>query len=353
MTKKQNNIIIGILIIAGFIFIANNLFPFSFISAQDHEIDFNRVLDNIPASESYVMTWSRENVGELGGYNNGAVIIIEGSFTKLKLPNVDTSNDIFLQRFEEQMIESLSVAFPTVFNHPNPVSGTLFPTSVSGTCSISQDELTGDGERKTIVSCHPIIELICQPPPNANNCQASAPGECCVITAPQTGSINIEFIKEGFECTSSQMTLCNNMNPPTENGEWTCSNNQCSWDEDTVPSDVDNDGILDMEDNCPFDYNPNQSDSDGDGIGDVCDELPEEPELESDTDNDGIIDSEDNCPEIYNPNQSDIDGDNIGDVCDQDPEEPEEEVGIGILILATVVLGLFIFFLATRLRRKR
>ena len=37
------------------------------------------------------------------------------------------------------------------------------------------------------------------------------------------------------------------------------------------PSDADNDGIPDSEDNCPNTPNQDQADSDGDGIGDVCD----------------------------------------------------------------------------------
>ena len=36
-------------------------------------------------------------------------------------------------------------------------------------------------------------------------------------------------------------------------------------------SDIDDDGIIDIEDNCPENYNPYQFDNDGDGVGDGCD----------------------------------------------------------------------------------
>lgn len=37
------------------------------------------------------------------------------------------------------------------------------------------------------------------------------------------------------------------------------------------PTDWDNDGVLNADDNCMGDYNPEQTDCDGDGMGDVCD----------------------------------------------------------------------------------
>ncbi|MGD8299294.1 MAG: thrombospondin type 3 repeat-containing protein, partial [Nitrosopumilaceae archaeon] len=78
-----------------------------------------------------------------------------------------------------------------------------------------------------------------------------------------------------------------------------------------VPSDADNDGIPDADDNCPNVANPDQADTDGDGIGDAC-------EVPSDADNDGIPDADDNCPNVANPDQADTDGDGIGDACDVD-----------------------------------
>jgi len=47
----------------------------------------------------------------------------------------------------------------------------------------------------------------------------------------------------------------------------------CSTAECSQPSDMDDDGIPDIDDNCPSVYNPDQSDTDGNGIGDAC-ELP-------------------------------------------------------------------------------
>ncbi len=47
------------------------------------------------------------------------------------------------------------------------------------------------------------------------------------------------------------------------------------------PQDLDDDGVLNVDDNCITTYNPDQSDADGDGAGDVCD----------------------TCPDVYNPEQ--------------------------------------------------
>ncbi len=81
---------------------------------------------------------------------------------------------------------------------------------------------------------------------------------------------------------------------------------------DACDTDNDNDDVFNEDDNCPSDYNPSQADADGDGRGDACD---------SDLDDDGIADEHDNCPEVANPGQNDQDADGTGDLCDEDIDE--------------------------------
>ena len=69
---------------------------------------------------------------------------------------------------------------------------------------------------------------------------------------------------------------------------------------DACEDDIDNDGILNVNDNCIDIPNPNQADSDGDGIGDVCD----------------------NCPNVNNPGQEDENG-NFIDTRNEDGEDQD------------------------------
>lgn len=85
----------------------------------------------------------------------------------------------------------------------------------------------------------------------------------------------------------------------------------------TINTDIDGDGVNNLEDNCPCAYNPDQDDTDGDGFGDACDNCPKYPNPDQrDYDNDGTGDFCDNCDTTYNADQSDMDNDGIGDVCD-------------------------------------
>jgi hypothetical protein len=84
-----------------------------------------------------------------------------------------------------------------------------------------------------------------------------------------------------------------------------------------LPTDADDDGVADEDDNCPDDANADQADADDDGVGDACDNCVNEPnEGQEDGDEDGVGDVCDNCPGDANSDQADADGDGVGDVCD-------------------------------------
>ncbi len=86
-----------------------------------------------------------------------------------------------------------------------------------------------------------------------------------------------------------------------------------------LPTDSDNDGVIDTEDDCP--ETPTGETVDEFGCSDS----------QKDTDNDGVMDSEDNCPNtpsgetvnIYGCSITDTDGDGIPDVDDDFPEDPD------------------------------
>jgi MYXO-CTERM domain-containing protein len=92
-----------------------------------------------------------------------------------------------------------------------------------------------------------------------------------------------------------------------ENGSGNGGFAEILFDGVLAPTDADDDGTADDEDNCPDDANEDQADNDLDGEGDVCD---------PDDDNDGVDDTDDNCPLTENADQADADDDGQGDACD-------------------------------------
>jgi len=101
-----------------------------------------------------------------------------------------------------------------------------------------------------------------------------------------------------------------------------------------IPSDIDEDGVIDVFDNCVNVANGDQIDLDGNRRGDACDDF----------DKDGHINSRDNCPEHPNGAQKDTDGDGVGDICDTEESRFTEKYAwlpwLGLGFVAIVLGGL-------------
>ncbi len=109
-------------------------------------------------------------------------------------------------------------------------------------------------------------------------CTQTPPTEYCTDTDG-----GIDYYVKGYinstngtytdQCLTNTTTLteyyCYNQTPQTTNYNCPqqCINGACI----TSPTDVDGDGIIDIEDNCLLEPNPWQNDSDSDGYGNACD----------------------------------------------------------------------------------
>ncbi len=106
-------------------------------------------------------------------------------------------------------------------------------------------------------------------------------------------------------------------NPDQANIDGDADGDACDPDQ---ASDIDADGIPDMNDACPLDA---ANDADGDGLCGDVDACP--VDATNDVDGDGVCGSVDNCPLVAN-DQTDTDGDGLGDACDTPPAPTTDEV---------------------------
>lgn len=142
--------------------------------------------------------------------------------------------------------------------------------------------------------------------------------------------------------------------------------------------DIDKDSIWDSCDNCKNIVNPNQEDSNKNWVWDMCEDsdndwylwyldncinITNADQLDDDNnwiwnacedkDWDNILFINDNCPFEYNSDQSDIDKDKIWDACDDKDDryiESNKWFFIGLLVLITIVFGVWIFFMIKKLK---
>ena len=114
--------------------------------------------------------------------------------------------------------------------------------------------------------------------------------------------------------------------------------------------DNDGDGILNGVDQCPSTPSGDPvntdgcTDTDGDGVKDTSDQCPSTPTGNpvnsdgcTDRDGDGIKDTSDNCPLVRNADQANADGDNFGNACDDDYVPPIPVMGVGSIVLTSIL----------------
>lgn len=89
-----------------------------------------------------------------------------------------------------------------------------------------------------------------------------------------------------------------------------CCDNKCISNFNGFEDEADDanfDKVCSFEDNCPYDYNPHQSDLDWDGLGDVCDQCPEDENLEEYVGSCGCVE----CPYLESLNDVETNISNI------------------------------------------
>jgi hypothetical protein len=114
--------------------------------------------------------------------------------------------------------------------------------------------------------------------------------------------------------------------------------------------DNDGDGVLNGVDQCPSTPSGDPvnsdgcTDTDGDGVKDASDQCPSTPTGNpvnsdgcTDRDGDGIKDTSDNCPLVRNADQANADGDNFGNACDDDYVPPIPVMGVGSIVLTSIL----------------
>ena len=121
---------------------------------------------------------------------------------------------------------------------------------------------------------------------------ASVPGGFCFLSCQSNAACNDENECTDDTCNAGQ---CVHECTATLPSDPCCTNPACVADSVCVnPSDTDQDGIPNSEDNCPDTYNLPQTNSDNDSYGNACD----------------------NCYATDNEDQADADSNGVGDACE-------------------------------------
>ena len=158
--------------------------------------------------------------------------------------------------------------------------------------------------------------------------QATCPEDCGAICSDVDGDGVCDL---NDNCTQVA-------NAEQEDADMDTIGDACDECPNTADGDADEDGVCDDIDNCVGLFNQNQTDGDDDGIGNACDPCP--LVFGGDLDNDELCDAEDNCPADANADQEDVDGDGTGDICDPCMlDNPDDSDGDGVCDSDDICVG--------------